>query len=253
MRWGNLGLCGPEIVIPVAWSPFSVNLGGGGRQIGPRKFCSRLTTPHIPCEIKTKDVNLELWKGLFPPLNYPIRRYIMATKDITLSANLSTLTSDVVSGDRYIRNKWDFLSDGYLSEGITALMLTKPERGEKSPFEKLHKSIERAIVDSFDDDVKILLTKEPKTLSKVDQGTRRYWISQTASYFGKIRTHLKNKEEALENPEESKTRKTKSKKDRILEGLAQVIKTAKGYDSATFDIKAFLSKMQEAENIVKGK
>ena len=177
----------------------------------------------------------------------------MTTKAITLSSNLSTLTSDVVKGDRFIRNKWDFLADGYLSEGITALMLTKPERGEKSPFEKLHKSIERAIVESFDDDVKILLTKEPKTLSKVDQGTRRYWISQTASYFGKIRTHLKNKEEALENPEENKTRKTKSKKDRILEGLAQVIKTAKGYDSATFDIKAFLSKMQEAENIVKGK
>ena len=177
----------------------------------------------------------------------------MNNKAIILSSNLSTLTSDVIKGDRYIRNKWEFLAEGYLSEGITSLMLVKPERGEKSPFEKLHKGVERAIFESFDDDIKELLIKETKTLSKVEQGTKRYWNSQIASYFGKIRTHVKNKEEALENPEENKTRKTKSKKDRILEGLAQVIKTAKGYDSATFDIKAFLSKVQEAENIVKGK
>lgn len=174
-------------------------------------------------------------------------------KAIVLSTNLSTLTTDIVKGDRYIRNRWDFLAEGYHSEGITALMLTKPERGEKSPFEKLHKSIEKAIFESFDDDVKELIRKEPKTLSKVDQGTRRYWNQQVGSYFNKIRTHIKNKEEELENKDESKTRKTKSKKDRILEGIAQVMKTAKGYDSATFDIKAFLSKMQEAENIVKGR
>lgn len=174
-------------------------------------------------------------------------------KAVTLSTNLATLTTDIVKGDRYIRNRWDFLAEGYHSEGISYLMLVKPERGEKSPFEKLHKSIEKAIFESFDDDVKALLKKENKTLSKVEQGTRRYWNQQIGSYFNKIRTHIKNKEDELENPEESKTRKTKSKRDRILEGIAQVIKTAKGYDSATFDIKAFLSKMQEAENIVKGK
>jgi len=177
----------------------------------------------------------------------------MTIKPIVLSTNLSTLTTDVCNGDRYIRNKWEFLAEGYISEGISAIMLTKPERGEKSPFEKLHKSVESAIFESLDGDVKELIKKEPKTLSKVDQGTRRYWMQQIASYFNKIRTHVKNKEDALDNPEESKSRKTKSKKDRILEGIAQVIKTAKGYDSATFDIKAFLSKMQEAENIVKGK
>ena len=173
-------------------------------------------------------------------------------KAFVLSNNLATLTTDVVKGDRYIRNRWDFLSEGYKSEGITAFMLQKPEKGEKSPFEKLHKSIEKAIFESFDDDIKELIKKEPKTLSKVDQGTRRYWTQQISSYFNKIRTHLHNKEEADNNPD-ANTRKTKSKRDRILEGIAQIIKTAKGYDSATFDIKAFLSKMQEAENIVKGK
>ena len=174
-------------------------------------------------------------------------------KAIVLSSNLATLTTDIVKGDRYIRNRWDFLAEGYHSEGISAFMLAKPEKGEKSPFEKLHKAIEKAIVESFDDDVKTLIKKEPKTLSKIDQGTRRYWLQQIGSYFNKIRTQLAKKEEELENPDDNKTRKTKSKKDRILEGIAQVIKTAKGYDSATFDIKAFLSKMQEAENIVKGK
>lgn len=170
-------------------------------------------------------------------------------KAIVLSTNLATLTTDVVKGDRYIRNRWEFLSEGYHSENITAFMLEKPEKGEKSPFEKLHKSIEKAIFDSFDDDVKALLKKENKTLSKIDQGTRRYWNQQIGSYFNKIRTHLKNKEEEAKNPD-AKTRKTKGKKTRMQELHNQLVKIAKGYESADFDVKAYLSKMKEAENIL---
>jgi len=170
-------------------------------------------------------------------------------KAFVLSTNLATLTTDVVKGDRYIRNRWDFLSEGYKSEGITAFMLQKPEKGEKSPFEKLHKSIDKAIFESFDDEVKELIKKEPKTLSKVDQGTRRYWNQQIGSYFNKIRTHLHNKEEADNNPD-AKTRKTKSKKTRLQELHNQIVKLAKGYESADFDVKAYLSKMKEAENVL---
>ena len=63
---------------------------------------------------------------------------------VALSASLSSLTTEVCKGDRTIRNKWAFLAEGYHSERITSLMLAKPEKGEKSPFEKLHKGVEKA-------------------------------------------------------------------------------------------------------------
>lgn len=168
----------------------------------------------------------------------------------TLSSNLATLTTDIVKGDRYIRNRWEFLAEGYHSEGISAFMLAKPEKGEKSPFEKLHKSIENAIFESFDDDVKALMKKEPKTLSKIDQGTRRYWKQQIGSYFNKIRTQLVKKEEELANGDDAKTRKTPGKKARMQQKHNELVKIAKGFDSADFDVKAYLSKMKEAENIL---
>lgn len=172
---------------------------------------------------------------------------------VTLSASLSSLTTEVCKGDRTIRNKWAFLAEGYHSERITSLMLAKPEKGEKSPFEKLHKGIEKAIVASFDPDVQELIKKEPKTLDKIQQGVRRYWLQQIGSYFNKIRTHIAKLEEEEANPEESKSRKTRSKKDRIQDHLNQIVKIAKAYDSATFDVKAFLSKAKELDNLLNSK
>ena len=174
-------------------------------------------------------------------------------KSLVLSASLAKLTSATCRGDLEIRNKWMFLAQSYKDEGIVSLMLVKPERGEKSPYENLHLQVNAAIDASFDAEIQDLLKKENKTLSKIDQGTKRFWQQRRGAYFHKIQGHIKNLEEAEQDEAESKTRKTKSKKTRILEGLAQVVKIAKGYESADFDIKSFLSKMQEAENIVKGK
>lgn len=174
-------------------------------------------------------------------------------KSVILSASLLKLTTDTCRSDMQVRNKWVFLAKSYHDEGIASLMLNKPERGEKSPYEKLHRQVETAIVMSFDGEIQDLMKKEPKTLSKIDQGTRRYWQQQVGRYFAGIRSHIANFEKAEQDEAESKTRQTKSKKTRILEGMAQVVKIAKGYESADFDIKSFLSKMQEAELIVKNK
>lgn len=168
----------------------------------------------------------------------------------TLSAELSRITTDVCSGDRAIRNKWQFLGEAYHSEGITSTMLAKVGRGEFNPNEKLHLQIDTAITVSFDKEVQKILKAEPKTLDQVQKGVRHYWIQQRSSLFNKIRGHVV---EAEKSGKDKDTRTTRPKTERALEHLGNARKLVKSMESATFDIKAFDLAVQQAEKILKGK
>jgi hypothetical protein len=176
-----------------------------------------------------------------------------STKQFAISTALVSLITETFKADYQVRHKFKFMAQSLADEKVTAEMLNKPEKGEENPYAKLHKQIESGIFHSYTKEVQELLHKEPKTLNEIDKGTRRYWLQQIASNFGKVRTHLAKLENDEANPEEAKTRATRTKKDRIQDHLNQIVKIAKGYDSATFDIKAFLSKAKELDNLLNSK
>lgn len=173
-----------------------------------------------------------------------------ASSSAILSAELFKTTQDVCSGDRVIRNKWQFLGEGYHSEGITSAMLRKPSKGEFNPFEKLHVQIESAIVSSFDKDVQKILKAETKTLDQVQKGVKAYWKAQVGSLFNKIRSHVA---EAEKSGDEKSTRVTRSKVDRIIDHLGDARKLAKSMETPAFDVKAFDIEVQKLIAMVKAK
>lgn len=170
------------------------------------------------------------------------------TTSPVLSSKTCQLIKTTCSGDIAIRNKWRFLGEGLVSEGVTSLMLNKPSKGEYNPNEKLHGQINSAIESSFDDATQKLLKAEPKTLDQIQKGVRHYWIQQKASLFNKIRAHVVE----VEKGDTKDTRTTKTKVQRILEKLGEARKLAKSMESPTFDVKAFDIGIQQAEKMVKG-
>lgn len=112
-----------------------------------------------------------------------------------LPASLVAETSDTFRIFRGAENALESLGQHYYNAGVRVRMLEGKGKGSKgaklAEYQPLHDQIKAAIIDSYDDDVKALIAKEPKTLGKIEAGLRTYWLSNmTSAYFGKVRTHV---------------------------------------------------------------
>ena len=85
--------------------------------------------------------------------------------------------------------------DALQADKVKSFMLDAPAKGQKPAYPELVNQIRVAIVSAFDADLQVLLKKEPKTLSDVEKGVKRYWQMQIGSEFAYYRRELKKREE----------------------------------------------------------
>lgn len=161
----------------------------------------------------------------------------------TTCAYITTACRD----DIKVLHKWRKTADALMADGINSDMLVKTPKGETNPNQALHDQIERAIKASFDEDVQLLLVKEPKSLSQVSKGVRSYWIKQVSSYFNKIRQHLKK----LEEDGADKSRVTKTKKERIQAHIKNALDLVKSFENPDFNATALAKVLTDAQAIIK--
>jgi hypothetical protein len=85
--------------------------------------------------------------------------------------------------------------DALQADKVKSFMLDAPAKGQKPAYPELVNQIRVAIVSAFDADLQVLLKKEPKTLSDMEKGVKRYWQQQIGSEFAYYRRELKKRED----------------------------------------------------------
>jgi hypothetical protein len=151
---------------------------------------------------------------------------------IVLSESSVNVLADTLKADQGVAKKWKKCSDTLMADGVSSLMLAKPKKGSTNKFKDLHDQINATIVGTFNQTVRDILAKDPKTLSDEQKETRRYWMKQMGSYFNKIAKYLKQAEDNLHNADKG-PRTPKSKFER--------------YHEMLLDLKDFIQKWDEPE------
>ena len=85
--------------------------------------------------------------------------------------------------------------DALQADGVKSFMLDAPAKGQKPAYPELVNQIRVAIVSALSDEVQTMLKKEPKTLSDVEKGVKRYWQMQIGSEFAYYRRELSKRED----------------------------------------------------------
>jgi hypothetical protein len=114
-------------------------------------------------------------------LNNPMAKTVKALK--AKSVNITSKTADLIT------------KATKQTVGVKSFMLDIPKQKKANAFAELHSSVKLAIVSALDSDIQALLGKEPKTLSDMDKGVKRYWQQQVGSEFAYYRRELKKREE----------------------------------------------------------
>jgi len=130
-------------------------------------------------------------------LNNPIAKANKAlkAKAINISSKTSELITQSTKGTVAVKQTKALTLDSLQSDGVKSFMLEIPKQKKANGFAELHSSIKLAIVSALDSDIQALLGKEPKTLSDMDKGVKRYWQQQVGSEFAYYRRELKKREE----------------------------------------------------------
>jgi hypothetical protein len=130
-------------------------------------------------------------------LNNPMAKTVKALKDkaVNISAKSSDLITKSTKGTVAVKQTKALTLDSLQADGIKSYMLDIPKQKKANQFESLHSSVKLAIVSALDSDIQALLGKEPKTLSDMDKGVKRYWQQQVGSEFAYYRRELKKREE----------------------------------------------------------
>jgi hypothetical protein len=130
-------------------------------------------------------------------LNNPIAKGAKATKAqvVNISSKTSGLITQSTKGTVAVKQTKALTLDSLQSDGIKSFMLDIPKQKKANAFAELHSSVKLAIVSALDSDIQALLGKEPKTLSDMDKGVKRYWQQQVGSEFAYYRRELKKREE----------------------------------------------------------
>jgi len=139
-------------------------------------------------------------------LNNPIAKGAKATKAqvVNISSKTSGLITDSTKKQVGVKQTKALTLDSLQADGIKSFMLEMPKQKKANQFESLHSSIKLAIVSALDDDIQALLKKEPKTLSDMEKGVKRFWQQQVGSEFAYYRRELKKREVRAERDNNDK-------------------------------------------------
>jgi len=130
-------------------------------------------------------------------LNNPIAKGAKALKAqvVNISSKTSELITKSTKGTVAVKQTKALTLDSLQADGVKSYMLDIPKQKKANGFAELHSSVKLAIVSALDSDIQALLGKEPKTLSDMDKGVKRYWQQQVGSEFAYYRRELKKREE----------------------------------------------------------
>lgn len=160
-----------------------------------------------------------------------------------LSSASLKLTTDTVSGDIKIKDKWVKLSDSYRGDGVTAAMLETVKNGGD---EGIREQVKGAIVLAFTESARKLLAADTKTLSESDKGTKKTLQQNIGAYLDKIKTHIANAEKAESEDGESDAPKTEVQRIHAL--LDKAVTKLQKLDAPAFDVTEAVKRL----NAVKG-
>jgi len=163
---------------------------------------------------------------------------------IKLSSVSLKQTTDTVSGDLKIKNKWQALSDSYRGDGVTAAMLETVKKGGD---EDLRQQVSAAIVLAFTEKERKLLAADTKTLSDSDKGNKKTLQQRVGSYLDKIRTHIANAEK-IEDGEDGEGSAPKTEVQRIQALLEKVVTKLQKLEKPAFDVTEAVKRV----NAIKG-
>lgn len=161
-----------------------------------------------------------------------------------LSSASLKLTTDTVSGDIKIKDKWVKLSDSYRGDGVTAAMLETVKNGGD---EGIREQVKGAIVLAFTESARKLLAADTKTLSESDKGTKKTLQQNIGAYLDKIKTHIANAEKA-ESDDGGEGSAPKTEVQRIHALLDKAVTKLQKLDAPAFDVTEAVKRL----NAVKG-
>jgi hypothetical protein len=130
-------------------------------------------------------------------LNNPMAKTVKAlkAKAVTITSKTADLITKATKQTVGVKQTKALTLDSLQADGIKSFMLDIPKQKKANAFAELHSSVKLAIVSALDSDIQALLGKEPKTLSDMDKGVKRYWQQQVGSEFAYYRRELKKREE----------------------------------------------------------
>jgi hypothetical protein len=130
-------------------------------------------------------------------LNNPIAKANKAlkAKAINISSKTIGLITKATKETVGVKQTKALTLDSLQADGIRSYMLEVTKQKKANPYPELHDSVKLAIVSALDEDIQALLKKEPKTLSDMEKGVKRFWQQQVGSEFAYYRRELKKREE----------------------------------------------------------
>jgi hypothetical protein len=130
-------------------------------------------------------------------LNNPIAKGVKKLKadTVVIGAKTADLITASTKKQLGVASSKKQTLDALQADGVKSFMLDAPAKGQKPAYPELVNQIKVAIVSALSDEVQTILKKEPKTLSDVEKGVKRYWQMQIGSEFAYYRRELKKREE----------------------------------------------------------
>jgi hypothetical protein len=130
-------------------------------------------------------------------LNNPISKGVAKLKadTVVIGAKTADLITASTKKQLGVASSKKQTLDALQADKVKSFMLDAPAKGQKPAYPELVNQIRVAIVSAFDADLQVLLKKEPKTLSDMEKGVKRYWQQQIGSEFAYYRRELKKRED----------------------------------------------------------
>jgi hypothetical protein len=130
-------------------------------------------------------------------LNNPITKGVkkLMADTVVIGAKTADLITASTKKQLGVASSKKMTLDALQADKVKSFMLDAPAKGQKPAYPELVNQIRVAIVSAFDADLQVLLKKEPKTLSDMEKGVKRYWQQQIGSEFAYYRRELKKRED----------------------------------------------------------